>query len=367
MVVAHAVDFAISIYTSPDLKNWTETSQFSHHGLLGLQYECPNLIQIPYVDSNGTKQDDMWLLAISINPGAPLGGSITEYFPGTFNGTHFEAVDGAARIADFGKDNYAGQWFYGVPEDQYPVSIAWASNWQYTQVAPTGSEGWRSVMSLPRENYLTKVERLGWKLVSRPYDLSPVLGDVLASNDSFGNATFAVDYSQVSSNAVYWEANITGLPSTGIPSTATANFTFLNPSTGESVVGGYFLGGDTPFFIDRSGVRGFNNVFYTAKFSTNSLLAGRDSWTLSGVIDRSILEVFIDGGVESATNTYFATQPLSLMVFSTADLPEGAKVSLKVTALESAWADAKDPDDGLVYGNRTSVGSEKMRRMFGSV
>jgi beta-fructofuranosidase len=92
---------------------------------------------MPVLDESGDRQDDMWLLAISINPGAPLGGSITEYFPGTFNGTHFEAVDGAARIADFGKDNYAGQWFYGQPDDELPVSIAWASNWQYTQVSNT--------------------------------------------------------------------------------------------------------------------------------------------------------------------------------------------------------------------------------------
>lgn len=58
-----------------------------------------------------------------VNPGAPLGGSITEYFPGTFNGTHFTAVDAAARIADFGKDNYAGQFFHGIPESEDPVFI----------------------------------------------------------------------------------------------------------------------------------------------------------------------------------------------------------------------------------------------------
>jgi beta-fructofuranosidase len=51
---------------------------------------------------NGT-DETMFVLQISINPGAPLGGSISEYFPGSFNGTHFEAVDGVARIADFGK------------------------------------------------------------------------------------------------------------------------------------------------------------------------------------------------------------------------------------------------------------------------
>lgn len=353
MVVAYPHDFAVGIFTSPDLKEWTAKSNFSHHGLLGLQYECPNMIRIPHIDEDGKKQDDMWLMAISINPGAPLGGSITEYYPGTFNGTHFEAVDAAARISDFGKDNYAGQWFYGVAEDENPVSIAWASNWQYTGVVPTGNEGWRSAMSLPRENYLTKAQRVGWKLVSRPYDLSPILGSELASNDSFSNGTLSVDYSDVESQAIYWEANVTGIPDSGVPSTATMNFTFLSPTTGEYINGGYYLGGDNPFFINRGGARGFDNVFFTDKMSTSSLPTSRGSWSFSGVIDRSILEIFLNGGVDSVTNTFFTTQPLTHMVISTADIPKGVKVSVKVHALKSAWSGMKNKHDGLVYGNQT--------------
>ncbi|KAH8714634.1 glycosyl hydrolase [Ilyonectria robusta] len=353
MVVAYPHDFAVGIFTSPDLKEWTAKSNFSHHGLLGLQYECPNMIRIPHIDEDGKKQDDMWLMAISINPGAPLGGSITEYYPGTFNGTHFEAVDAAARISDFGKDNYAGQWFYGLAEDEKPVSIAWASNWQYTGVVPTGNEGWRSAMSLPRENYLTKSQRVGWKLVSQPYDLSPIMGSELASNDSFSNGTLSVDYSNVESQALYWEANVTGIPDSGVPSTATMNFTFLSPMTGEYINGGYYLGGDNPFFINRGGARGFDNVFFTDKMSTSSLPTSRGSWSFSGVIDRSILEVFLNGGVDSVTNTFFTTQPLTHMVISTADVPEGVKVSVKVHALKSAWSGMKNKDDGLVYGNQT--------------
>ncbi|KAF5675552.1 beta-fructofuranosidase [Fusarium heterosporum] len=353
MVVAYPQDFAIGIFESPDLKEWTATSNFSHHGLLGLQYECPNMIQMPYLDENGEKQDDMWLMAISINPGAPLGGSITEYFPGTFNGTHFEAVDAAARIADFGKDNYAGQWFYGLSEDKNPVSIAWASNWQYTQVAPTGGEGWRSAMSLPRENYLTKAKRVGWKMVSKPYDLSPVLGSELASNSSFGNGTLIVDYSGVKSNAIYWEVNVTGIPDTGVSSAASINLTFSSPITNEVIKSGYYLGGDPVFFFDRAGTRGFDNIFFTDKTSTGSLATEDGTWSVSGVIDRSIFEAFLNGGVDSITNTFFATEPLTIMFLSTVDLPEGVEVSIKVHALKSAW-ESSNSDDGVIYGNKTS-------------
>lgn len=356
MVVAYPQDFKIGIFESDNLKDWKPTSNFSHHGLLGLQYECPNMIPMPYIDEDGKKQDDMWLMAISINPGAPLGGSITEYFPGTFNGTHFEAVDAAARIADFGKDNYAGQWFYGLSEDEYPVSIAWASNWQYTSVVPTGDEGWRSAMSLPRENYLTKAKRVGWKLVSKPYDLSPVLGRELASNSSFGNGTLIVDYSDVESNAIYWEVNVTGIPDGGIPSTSSMNWTFSSPITNEAIKSGYYLGGDPVFFLDRGGVKGFDNIFYTDKTSLGSLATENGTWSLSGVIDRSIYEAFLNDGVDSVTNTFFSTEPLTLMIFSATDLPEDVKVSVKVHALESAWKEMEN-DDGLVAGNRTSSSS----------
>ncbi len=67
--------------------------------------------------------------------------------PGYFNGTYFEAVDGAIRMADFGKDSYAGQFFYNIPESEEQIFIAWSSNWEYAQQVPTGEfEGWRSVM-----------------------------------------------------------------------------------------------------------------------------------------------------------------------------------------------------------------------------
>jgi beta-fructofuranosidase len=43
LVLAYAQEFTVGIFTSPDLKNWTHASNFSYHGLLGEQYECPNV------------------------------------------------------------------------------------------------------------------------------------------------------------------------------------------------------------------------------------------------------------------------------------------------------------------------------------
>ncbi len=364
MSIAYAQEFVIGIYTSPDLKNWTHASNFSNYGLLGLQYECPNLVPMPMNGSN----ESMYLLLLSINPGAPLGGSITQYFPGTFNGTVFTAVDSAARIADFGKDNYAGQFFYGIPDDEPQISIAWASNWQYAQVVPTGSsEGWRSAMSLPRVNTLANITRVGYDLISEPYDLTPLYDSELARNDSLGNGTVLIDYSTLDSGALHFEANISNIPTAN--ATGTLNFTFTSSVTGESLRGGFFIGVEVPFWLDRGYIRGFDNPFFTDKFSTTHLISD-GQFRMSGVIDRSILEVFLDGGERSATSTFFPEGSLDQLSISTSDLSSNVTVSVIVWGLESAWA-SEENVNGTVIGNNTmpsnSTMSRRGTRMYGMI
>lgn len=126
MVVAYAQEFAVGIFTSPDLKKWTWASNFTNHGLLGAQYECPNIVKMPVRDrDSGAVVDEKYVITLSAQPGAPLGGSVTQYFIGDFNGTHFTTIDAATRLTDFAKDNYAAQFFYGVEGN--PISLGWAS------------------------------------------------------------------------------------------------------------------------------------------------------------------------------------------------------------------------------------------------
>ena len=74
MTAAKSQDYKIEIYSSDDLKSWKLESAFANEGFLGYQYECPGLIEVP------TEQDpskSYWVMFISINPGAPAGGSFT--------------------------------------------------------------------------------------------------------------------------------------------------------------------------------------------------------------------------------------------------------------------------------------------------
>lgn len=353
MVVSYAQEFVIGIFTSPDLKSWTHASNFSHHGLLGLQYECPNLVEMPM---EGSAQP-MYLLAISINPGAPQGGSATQYFPGSFNGTHFEAVDGAARLLDFGKDDYAGQFFYGIPATEDQIFLAWSSNWQYSQVVPTGNlEEWRSAMSLPRKMHLTNITRLGYDLVSYPYGLEQVQSCVLHQASSLENASVSVDYSQVQSGAVYFKVNVSSIPPNGAAQ-GTLNFTFSASSTDESVSGGYFFGGDTPLWLNRGKTNGFDNPFFTDKFGTNVLVGAEGTFVLEGVIDRSILEIFVNGGQQYGTITFFPTARLDQLTIASGGLSSGISAEVEVWGLDDAWADMASAD-GIVYGNATNGKTE---------
>ena len=137
VVVAYSMEYTASFYTSPDLKNWTFVSNFTGQGFEGLQWECPNLVEMPFVRNASVADptaaenvaETRWLFFLSVNPGAPQGGSISWYLVGDFNGTHFLPDDGVTRFSDYFKDNYAGQFFYNVPPSKPQVQIAWASNW----------------------------------------------------------------------------------------------------------------------------------------------------------------------------------------------------------------------------------------------
>lgn len=140
------------------------------------------LFEVPTIGgpNDGNKT---WVLWISINPGAPLGGSAMEYFFGDWNGTTFTPRDNAARILDFGKDYYAAQTFYEVGEANTTTAIGWASNWQYTNVVPTAP--WRSATTVARELTLQYVQYNpffgDYVLAQTPVSVEPIAAGELAN------------------------------------------------------------------------------------------------------------------------------------------------------------------------------------------
>lgn len=168
-IMALAAYDHIQFYSSQDLIQWTAESSFGKKlGNHGGIWECPDIFKIPIEGSNDYK----WVLLVSINEGAPNGGSGTQYFIGDFDGSVFTPdaefepeLDGANWI-DYGTDNYAGVTWSGTQEhDGRTIFLGWMSNWQYAQVVPT--EKWRSAMTIPRTLKLYKTVQ-GYRLASQP-------------------------------------------------------------------------------------------------------------------------------------------------------------------------------------------------------
>lgn len=89
-VVSLAKLHKLLIYTSPNLKDWTYTSEFGPWNAVGGVWECPSLFPLAV---DGDDANTKWVMQIGLNPGGPPGvtGSGTQYIVGTFDGTKFVA------------------------------------------------------------------------------------------------------------------------------------------------------------------------------------------------------------------------------------------------------------------------------------
>jgi fructan beta-fructosidase len=175
MVLALSAERKVRLYGSPDLKQWTQLSEFGPAGAVGGVWECPDLFELPV---NGDMAKGRWVLVVNLNPGAVAGGSGGQYFVGHFDGTTFTAEGGdtagepaepsseKARWMDYGKDFYAAVSWSDIPrESGRRIWIGWMNNWQYGNAIPTGP--WRSAQSVPRIVALRTANQ-GIRLVQQP-------------------------------------------------------------------------------------------------------------------------------------------------------------------------------------------------------
>jgi fructan beta-fructosidase len=147
-VAVFADEKEVKILDSTDLKTWKLRSTFGPLGVAKGQWECPDLFELPLDENSHAKK---WVMIVNRNPGAPAGGTGTEYFVGRFDGAKFINETPAEKElwADYGKDFYATNSFSDIPAaDGRRIWIGWISNWQYANTEPT--KLWRGAQSLPR-------------------------------------------------------------------------------------------------------------------------------------------------------------------------------------------------------------------------
>ncbi len=310
LVLAHALEHEMLIYTSPNLRDWTLQSSFGKG--LGCQsgvWECPDLFELP-VDGNGLKK---WVLICNINPGGPFGGSAAQYFVGDFDGKTFtpdrdKQGNVPTKWLDFGKDNYASVSFSDAPDNRRTL-IGWMNNWQYAAEVPTLQ--YRSANTLPRDVALFTGDDGEIYLASAP---SPEVDRLR------GKQVARLGKANVSA-----KGRVLRLPAANqgiceivaeIPADTSAPvlLTLANGKGNSAVISVDPKAATLSFDRTKSGVTDFSRDFPAV--TTAPLLHRGATVKLRIFVDRSSVELFADGGREVMTNLVFPEEPYSTLTVS---------------------------------------------------
>lgn len=327
-IMTLAVADHISFYSSPDLKKWTFESDFGQNvGAHGGVWECPDLFKMT------GSEEERWVLLVSINPGAPNGGSGTQYFIGQFDGTEFiPDEDFVAASADkgiwldYGRDNYAGVTWSNVPrEDGRRLFMGWMSNWAYANVVPT--EKWRSAMTVARKLTLAETEA-GLRVLSSPvkeleriragsYTIPPksIEGAVMLSkNAPFQTPTFELDLELEQNKGFTIELSNAKDQKVSIGWEPVKNQYFIN----RTAAGSHTFSDD------------FAGVHYAPRISSDS------TFSLKLLVDVASVEFFADAGKTVMTDIFFPDEPFTNIKL----IAKEGEVLIKsgsVYKLESIW------------------------------
>jgi fructan beta-fructosidase len=281
-------------YTSKNLINWTFESEFGKGiGAHGGVWECPDIFKLKVANSN----EEKWVLLISINPGAPNGGSGTQYFIGDFDGKSFKTKQKEIKWVDYGADNYAGVTYNDAPKNKR-IFIGWMSNWHYARNTPT--KNWRSAMTVPRELSLEKlrgdyvlknaaVEQLKKQVISQ------FSKDVLVIP---ANQTITLIYDNLNQSEVKFKAKSKNL-----------KLIFSNTVKDSLVID--YNATKNIFSIDRrhSGFVNFEENFGKEihKTSIPNIISKTVEYRI--LLDWSSIEIFLNGGIYSFTEQIFPKKP----------------------------------------------------------
>ena len=235
------------------------------------------------------------MLLISINPGAPNGGSGTQYFIGDWDGETFTTTQEEPLWIDYGTDNYAGVTYNNEP-NQERLFIGWMSNWNYARNTPT--EVWRSSMTLPRRLQLKEFKE-GLRLTNYPYDKVDSLvydREPIYTADAPGQVYY--DSVPLNQHRIQFKA----------PSNETTFFILSNDKREEIELG--FFPQDSLLTFDRtqSGLVDFEPSFGAERHSQPFTPNGEEM-DVTVYIDASSIEVFVDWGRYVFTEQIFPTIP----------------------------------------------------------
>ena len=307
LVLAHALEHEMLVFTSPDMKQWTLQSAFGKG--LGAQdgvWECPDLFELA-VDGSDQKK---WVLICNINPGGPFGGSATQYFIGEFDGKTFTPdrdADGnvPTKWMDYGKDHYATVSGSNAPDNRRTV-IGWMSNWQYAAEVPTMQ--YRSANTLPREIGLFRASdgEIYTSCTPSP-EIGALRGNASVKKRSFTAGKKSRTFALPEANGGICEITLEITPKKGVP----VNLTLANEAGNKVEM--VYNPAESTFSFDRyqSGQTDFSQDF--PAITTAPAFTDGGNLRLRIFIDRSSIEVFEQNGRFAMTNLVFPESPYTTL------------------------------------------------------
>jgi fructan beta-fructosidase len=310
-----AVGQFIRFYTSPNLKDWQHTSDFKPQEdfTLGV-WECPDLFKLKV---EGT-EDEKWVLIVNHGDKAPNGGSGTRYFVGKFDGKTFTAETKGLWL-DYGTDFYAGVTFDNHPKGKR-VLIAWMSNWQYAQKTPT--EVWRSAMTLPRELNLIKYGD-SYLLTQSVVEVGKLSNKKGGFYKNKVRATKEKDFVADSLDLSQAEIYISMVPD----KECTVE---LSNAKGE-VFAIHLKEGKIITDRSKSGLTDFSDKFALP----TQVMPTSITHQFYIFVDKSSVEILLDGGKFSMTNQVFPTEKYTTLKIKT---PYSCNIyNIRINSLKSIW------------------------------
>ena len=236
---------------------------------------------------------------MNINPGAPNGGSGTQYFPGEFDGKTFrtDVEKTSSQWIDYGPDNYAGVTYFNAPRDR-KIFMGWMSNWAYAEVVPTIK--WRSAATAPRDLSLAKIENR-YHVKSQ---VSPEFVNATGAPQLFSSLTVRDKLSLPLKDSVDFSLSMLS----GTMDAKSFALTFYNDRNEKVVIG--FDETDNAFYLDRSntGSTRFSEKFNGRSTAPRISKDGKIQFTV--LTDVASVEVFFDDGLSVLTGIYFPEEPL---------------------------------------------------------
>ena len=328
-----SADKETRFYKSKNLKKWTYVSAFGKGlGQQPCQYECPDFFQLPV---NGDKKKMKWVMTMNINPGCWFGGSATEYFVGDFDGKKFTCPDAHdVKWLDWGKDHYATVTFSNTGDRV--LGITWMSNWQYANLTPFKQN--RGANGLPRE--LKLYEKNGKYYISE--DVAPEVYALRKDTKNVADASVAGEkmLAGVAANmegAFEIEADVTP-DANGIAGIEISNnkrertMIYFDMKQGKVVMdrtesgltdfGKQAVPHDIELAWDKQRAAegkepariansiNYKNDFALATWAPLSLCEnGKKTYHVDIFVDKSSVELFVDGGRIAMTNLVFPVAP----------------------------------------------------------